>query len=256
MPRGWMDNPVFGSVKRAPFSRRDAWAWLVENAAYQPVTVRFNGREIDLERGQIAVSLLHLGGAWGWDTMKVSRFISAIVSASMAEALADKARTLITICNYEQFSATGYLTEIPRKSHRDTHRAATETGSKEDKPSPNGEGTTNARATRLPRDFEMPLDWIEDGAAARVKAHLPPVDLATEAVKFVNHWLSKAGQAGTKLDWHRTWINWCLSTKGLAHGSRPRDASDGHARALDILAQAALDADEPEGYRRASQAPH
>jgi len=73
----------------------------------------------------------------------------------------------------------------------------------------------------------MPLDWIEDGQAAREKARLPPVDLATEALKFTNHFLSKGGREGAKLDWHRTWINWCLNTKGTVNGRPGTSRSSG-----------------------------
>lgn len=91
--------------------------------------------------------------------------------------------------------------------------------------------TQEARAKRLSKDFVMPLDWIDDGAAAREKAHLPPSDLATEAIKFVNHWLSKSGRDGAKLDWHRTWINWCLNAKGFGNGQ----VANGRASAADNL---------------------
>jgi hypothetical protein len=213
-----MDNPVFGSVKRDPFSRRDAWAWLVENASFKTTVVRMGTREIELQRGQLVVTLQHLGSQWGWDTMKVSRFISAIQRARMTETTTEIGRTLITICNYEEYCIGTTLGEIVEVVSLRHVASVTETGTKEGNNSLLSERDTTSRARRLPRDFVMPLDWIEDGAMAREKAHLPPLDLATEAVKFVNHFVSKAGADGAKRDWHRTWINWCLNARGNANG--------------------------------------
>jgi hypothetical protein len=30
-----------------------------------------------------------------------------------------------------------------------------------------------------------------------------------EADKFADYWTSKPGQGGIKLDWRKTWCNWC-----------------------------------------------
>lgn len=73
-------------------------------------------------------------------------------------------------------------------------------------------------ATRLPADFTMPIDWLDEGAAARSRNQMPSINLLPEAEKFTNHWLSKAGKDATKRDWKRTWINWCLNAKGPANG--------------------------------------
>ena len=81
------------------------------------------------------------------------------------------------------------------------------------------------KATRLPADFQIPLEWFDDGKAARQRANLPAIALQTEAEKFTNHWLSKAGKDAAKLDWKRTWINWCLTAsapRGGAPGSGGR----------------------------------
>jgi hypothetical protein len=55
MYRGWMEHEVFG---HEPFSRRDAWVWLIENAAFAD-----NQR---LKRGQLCHSYRHLAATWKW----------------------------------------------------------------------------------------------------------------------------------------------------------------------------------------------
>lgn len=75
------------------------------------------------------------------------------------------------------------------------------------------------KAQRWPSDAIVPEDWIEDGHNARARNSLPPVDLNLEAQSFVNYWVSKPGKEALKLDWKRTWLNWCLNAKGKSHGS-------------------------------------
>src|SRR4051794_1329424 len=78
MRRGWMDDEMFQSPRRDPFCHRAAWVWLVERAAFRDVSARFNGRDHGLRRGQMVTSLLDLASAWGWNTMKVARFLTAL----------------------------------------------------------------------------------------------------------------------------------------------------------------------------------
>lgn len=75
------------------------------------------------------------------------------------------------------------------------------------------------KAQRWPSDAIVPEDWIEDGHNARARNSLPAMDLGLEAQSFANYWASKSGKDATKLDWKRTWLNWCLNAKGKSHGS-------------------------------------
>lgn len=88
-------------------------------------------------------------------------------------------------------------------------------GSKKESYAPQA-GAPKSRGSRLPIDFAPPSDWIEDAARLRTKQKMPPADLATEALKFVNHFASAPGQKGVKLDWRRTWIVWALGARGNA----------------------------------------
>ena len=89
---------------------------------------------------------------------------------------------------------------------------------------------------RLVADFKMPAEWLEEGAQAREKANLPPVDLATEAIKFCNHWWSKSGKDATKISWHQTWINWSLNARGAGNGRR-QSAHDSTIAAFDLVSR-------------------
>jgi hypothetical protein len=75
------------------------------------------------------------------------------------------------------------------------------------------------KGQRWPSDAVVSEEWIADGHTVRTRNDLPPMNLKAEAESFANYWASKSGQGGTKLDWHRTWLNWCLNAKGKSHGT-------------------------------------
>jgi hypothetical protein len=67
-------DPLFGDE---PYSKRDAWLWLVSQAAYQPRTIQVKERRglrsINLERGQMSFSRSYLMAAWSWSSEKAVR---------------------------------------------------------------------------------------------------------------------------------------------------------------------------------------
>jgi hypothetical protein len=77
---------------------------------------------------------------------------------------------------------------------------------------------TQKRGARWPDDATVPDDWISEGEAYRDMAGHPPLDLRAEAMKFANYWAAKSGGSATKIDWKRTWLNWCLTAKGTQNG--------------------------------------
>jgi len=80
--------------------------------------------------------------------------------------------------------------------------------------------TETPRGTRWPPDAVVPDEWLAEGEAYREMGNLPPLDLRAEALKFANYWAAKSGGGATKIDWKRTWLNWCLTAKGTQNGSR------------------------------------
>jgi hypothetical protein len=47
MVRGWMEHPLL--VADDPFSKREAWCWLIEQAAYYPKQHRFGTLNVNAE---------------------------------------------------------------------------------------------------------------------------------------------------------------------------------------------------------------
>lgn len=59
--------------------------------------------------------------------------------------------------------------------------------------------------SRLPKDFEIPPDWI---AWAVEEASISEVSARREASKFCDFWWAKAGKDAAKVDWLATWRGW------------------------------------------------
>lgn len=109
MRRGWLDHEMFQSAKREPFCHRAAWAWLMERAAYAQGAVK----GLQIERGQLAATLLDMGGAWGWNTTKVARFLTALRERCLIVTATVNGMTIITICFYEDYQSSEELTVTP-----------------------------------------------------------------------------------------------------------------------------------------------
>lgn len=106
MRRGWLDNEMFQTSKREPFDHRSAWIWLIERAAYRAEMVLYRGKSHKIERGQIVSSLLDMGGAWGWNTTKVARFITALRERGLIVTNGVTAATVVTICFYDEYQTS------------------------------------------------------------------------------------------------------------------------------------------------------
>lgn len=115
--RGWMNHPVLAKGA-GPFTRREAWAWLIEHAAWHD--------QGGLRRGQLSVTQRFLASAWKWPRMSVKRFLDELSGTEMlkSEHKNGTGKSLITVCNYEKYqgswdsSGTGFGTDTPEK--RDT----------------------------------------------------------------------------------------------------------------------------------------
>ena len=69
------------------------------------------------------------------------------------------------------------------------------------------------RAHRLPPDFALPAEWIDD--ARQIKPDWPASKPAEVFEAFRDYWSSKSGKDATKTDWRATWRNWCRRERGF-----------------------------------------
>ena len=72
--------------------------------------------------------------------------------------------------------------------------------------------------TRWAESRAVPPEWIADFLTGPHGVGWSTDALRREAVKFENFWTAKTGAAATKLNWKRTFENWCLNAKGQPNG--------------------------------------
>ncbi len=100
MDRGWFDHPTF---KAEPFTEREAWAWLISEAAYREHTRRVGNFVVRLERGQLAASLRFLASKWQWLPARVDRFLKRLKTEAMIDTAIGTGVTVLTVCNYARY---------------------------------------------------------------------------------------------------------------------------------------------------------
>lgn len=98
--RGWRQSEVF---KDEPLTEREAWVWLIEEAAYKPRQREIAGKTIGLQRGEIAASLTFLERAWKWSRDRVRWFLSKLEKHGMVAFDKRVGITVIAVCNYDQY---------------------------------------------------------------------------------------------------------------------------------------------------------
>ena len=73
----------------------------------------------------------------------------------------------------------------------------------------------DTRGRRWAEDETIPAVWVFDGHELRKKHKLPRINLNLEAEKFVNWALSASGKVAVKVNWKRTFLNWCINARGV-----------------------------------------
>lgn len=100
--RGIWDHPLLQDSGR-DLSRREAWIWMISEAAWKPHRVKRSGRMIEIGRGEFAHSTRFMASAWMWSEAKVRRFLACLKTDAMIDARCDAGITHITICNYNEY---------------------------------------------------------------------------------------------------------------------------------------------------------
>ncbi len=103
-----------------PYARGQAWVDLIFRANFADAKILFDGKFIELKRGQFITSVFDLSNTWGWSRHKVSDFLNMIESDSMIEQKRDNKKTLISILNYDVYNniknIKGHQKDIKRTS--------------------------------------------------------------------------------------------------------------------------------------------
>lgn len=162
MQRGWQDHHLFAGDE---YSRRDAWEWLVANAAWKDTSTGYLGKKILLKRGQLSHSVRFLAEKWGWSAPKVQRFLCSLKTDAMVDTQSDTGRLLITICNYDKFQTPEKEVDTATYSTTDTpaiqQRYKEEEGNKEINISEDKSSSITREPSKNKSMALRPPEWLD-----------------------------------------------------------------------------------------------
>ncbi len=96
-----------------PFTKREAWLWLVSEASWKERQFRIGDYVVDLKRGQLVASTRGMAKVWRWTDSKVRRFLDHMKKSGNIDAQATHEATQITICNYEKYQGERRTSDAP-----------------------------------------------------------------------------------------------------------------------------------------------
>jgi len=104
--------------KDKPFSRGQAWIDLILMANHCDSKIMFDGRFVEVGRGDIITSSVKLSERWGWSRNKVSLFLKNLESDQMVITKTDSKKTALTICNYSDWQDSQTAKEQQKDSRK------------------------------------------------------------------------------------------------------------------------------------------
>lgn len=103
--RGWLDDAIW---ENEPYSKREAWSWMIGNAAWKDCLVSVKGQPVQMKRGSFTASLQFLANKWQWNKNKVDRFLTKLekwqkikIETAIGTG-SGTTQTVVTICNYDE----------------------------------------------------------------------------------------------------------------------------------------------------------
>jgi hypothetical protein len=147
--RGIWDHPVLQS--RDPFSKREAWLWMLSAATWKAKTVFVDGKRVSLKRGQLAHSIRFMADQWGWPKSNVARFLSTLKSETMIGTENGTSITVITISKYEEYQKVSLPRGTPNEPDSGT-RMGHERDKEENRETKEEDSEANASGADAPID--------------------------------------------------------------------------------------------------------
>lgn len=233
MKRGWQGHPVFDGQA---YSDRDAWVWMIENAAHSETFVNVRGNPVSIQRGQLSYSIRFLATAWGWHRNRVARFLERLKKWELIETAGGTAQVVITVCNYSVYQDVRDSAGTP---------SGTEAGRGRDRGGTNNNNDNNDKqkgniTSKPPKtSFQRP-DWIPEIAWKAYIDHRKAMKIGVtdHALGLATKQLEKLRQEGhdpTEVINQSILRGWkgLFAVKGDdSHGSKPHRAPSAHENML------------------------
>ena len=98
--RGIFTDPDFADE---PFTEREAFMWLVSEAAWKDHARRGSAGRIELKRGEVCHSVRFMAEAWKWSKSRVDRFMKRAILRGMLSCENRDSNQVYLVCNYNKF---------------------------------------------------------------------------------------------------------------------------------------------------------
>lgn len=146
-----------------PYTRIQAWLWLLSEAAFQDRAISVAGKTVPLKRGQACHSVRFMSTKWGWSVGKVHRFLDRLKTETMIGTESGTGQLVITICNYDSYQPATRASGTPSGTKNGTaaeqQRNKEEYLNKEIDSSPDGDDG-QAPADPKKKLFDDILPWL------------------------------------------------------------------------------------------------
>jgi len=209
---------LYRSLLGHPAFRNDAeamaFAWMVIRASWKPARVRYKDRTINLQRGQLAMSVRDMGAAMDRDKAWVERLWKRLKAETMIETVTEAGVSVVTICNYDTFQGERDTCKTPGETVTETEaRQAqdTEQRREEDKNTSEDKSSSVVMLARpkAEKAFRIPADWQPSplpASVASLVAQWPPGREDRELDGFRDYWATRHRDAA-RSNWDKVWHN-------------------------------------------------
>lgn len=160
--RGLFDHPRFAPE---PFTEREAWLWMIGQAAFRPHCKRVGKARVTLKRGEFSHSIRFMAERWQWSPTSVRRFLEKLASeidgdGAMIGTRLDDGVTVVSVCNYDVYQG-----EAIRKAEADGAENGAPPAQQRHKEEAFDEGSSSREdareATIADRDLETARDFLK-----------------------------------------------------------------------------------------------
>lgn len=126
--RDLWEHPLF---MPSEMTEREAWIWMIAQAAWSETRHRVGRELVTVERGSFMATLREMQSAFMWKSDKrVRTFLKTLEKEGMigrrTRGAKNAPKTHITICNYEEYQSRGRTKDAPKTQERTHHGRTTD----------------------------------------------------------------------------------------------------------------------------------
>lgn len=154
LARSVWDHPV---LTGEPFTKREAWVWLISSAAWRRTNIKGASGPIALTRGEFSFSVRFLAERWGWSKSRVDRFLDTLADQDMVRDVSRDDTKVYFICKYNDFQFA-----TMSNGTADGTGAGTGAGQQRDKEKEGKKGRKPPSEVKAAPSSQLALpDWID-----------------------------------------------------------------------------------------------